>query len=60
MEEITIYKYQLEEIIEAFRLTNNIYHTRDKKTCYDRIVTRAEQYAQNAIEGKKDRKVGYV
>jgi hypothetical protein len=64
MEEVIIYKFQLEAIKEALRVTANVYHTRDKtkdgRTCLDRMVTQAEQYAINALEGNKDTEVPYV
>ena len=64
MEEITIYKFQLEAIKEALRVTANIHESRNKtkegRTCHDRMVTQAEQYANNALEGKKDVEVRYL
>ena len=64
MEEITIYKFQLEDIKEALRITANIHNSRDKskygRTCHDRMVAQAEEYAKNALEGKKDTTVKYV
>lgn len=58
MEEITIYKFQLEAIKEALRVTANIHGSRDKakdgRTCHDRMVAQAEQYALNALKGEKD------
>lgn len=56
MEEITIYKFQLEQIIDALRLTGNIYGCRDRKTAYDRTVTLAEKYAKNALNGEIDKR----
>lgn len=64
MEEITIYKFQLEAIKEALRVTANIHESRNKakesRTCHDRMVAQAEQYANNALEGKKDVEVRYL
>lgn len=60
MEEITIYKFQLESILEALRVTANIHHSRDGKTCHDRMVRQAEKYAQNALNGNKDEIVNYM
>lgn len=64
MEEVVIYKFQLEAIKEALRITANVYHSRDKtkdgRTCHDRMITQAEQYAINALEGNKDNEVPYV
>ena len=64
MEEITIYKFQLEAIKEALRITANIHGSRNKakedRTCHDRMVSQAEQYANNALDGKKDTIVPYM
>lgn len=60
MEEIIIYKFQLEVIEEALRVTANTYDCREKTTCLDRMVTQAEQYAENALKGEKDKEVRYV
>ena len=60
MEEITIYKFQLETIIEALRITSNIHESSKGKTCHDRQVRRALQFAKNALEGKKDVEVRYM
>lgn len=59
MEEITIYKFQLEVIIDALRMTANIYDCRKGITCFDRTVRQAEKFAENALNGKKDEKVKY-
>jgi hypothetical protein len=46
MEEITIYKFQLEAIKEALRVTANIHDSRNKRkegeTCHDRMLRQAE------------------
>jgi hypothetical protein len=61
MEEITIYKFQLEAINEVLRITANIHNSRTKKeTCYDRMVVQAEKYAENALKGEKDIRVPYI
>lgn len=61
MEEITIYKHQLESIREALRVTANIHNSRkNKETCHDRMVIQAEQYAENALNGEKDKRVPYI
>ena len=60
MEEITIYKFQLETIIEALRITSNIHESSKGVTCHDRQVTQALQIAKNALEGKKDVEVRYM
>jgi hypothetical protein len=60
MEEVTIYKFQLEVIKEALRITANAFECRKKETCLDRQVTQAEKYANNALNGKIDERVDYV
>lgn len=59
MEEIVIYKYQLEVILDALRLTANIHNSRNPKTSFDRQVKQAELYAKNALNGEKDKTVKY-
>lgn len=60
MKEVTIYEFQLKQIYEALRLTNNIHKCNLGKTCHDRIVRQALEYADNALKGKKDERVPYV
>lgn len=60
MEEITIYKFQLENIIEALRITSNIHHSTKLVTSHDRQVRSALQYAKNALTGDKDIEVNYM
>jgi hypothetical protein len=59
MEEITIYKFQLESIYEALRVVANTYKCRDQETCLDRMVAQAEQFAKNALNGEKETIVRY-
>ena len=59
MEEITIYRFQLETMIEALRITSNIHSCSKNITCHDRQVNQAIQYGKNALEGKKDERVIY-
>lgn len=60
MEEITIYKFQLEAIKEALRVTANIHNSRKTlETCHDRMVVQAEKYTENALKGEKDKVVRY-
>lgn len=54
MEEIIIYKFQLESIIEALRITSNIHESSKGETCHDRCVRDAHLYAKNALDGNKD------
>lgn len=60
MEEITIYKFQLEVILEALRITSNIHHSSKGATCHDRQVRQAYQYAKNALAGQKDIEINYA
>lgn len=60
MEEVTIYKFQLEIIIDALRLTNNIHDCNKKVTCYDRQVNQAYEFAKNALKGQKNKVVKYM
>lgn len=57
MKEIIIYEFQLNEIINALRMTSNIHNCSAKETCHDRVVTKAMKMAQNALDGKKDEHV---
>ena len=57
MEEITIYKYQLEAIENVLRLTGNIFKARTLDNCYGRNFRQAEQFAKNALAGEKDKEV---
>lgn len=59
MEEITIYKFQLEGILEALRVTSNIHNSRNGETAHDRMVRDAYLYAENALNGKKDTTVRF-
>jgi hypothetical protein len=60
MEEITIYKFQLERIIDALRITSNIHKSSTLETSHDRQVRSALQYAKNALSGNKDIEVNYM
>ena len=60
MEEITIYKFQLETIIKALRITSNIHESSKGKTCHDRQVRQALEFAKNALKGEKNVTVRYM
>jgi len=60
MEEIIIYKFQLENIIEALRITSNIHNCNKLETSHDRQVRSALQYAKNALEGNIKTEVNYI
>ena len=59
MEEITIYKFQLDVIVNALRITSNIHNSTNCTTSHDRQVTQALEYANNALSGEKDKRVPY-
>jgi len=59
MKEITIYEFQLDNIIEALRITSNIHKCSQGITCHDRQVRDALLYAKNAKEGNKDTTVRF-
>lgn len=60
MEVVTIYKFQLDSIKEALRITSNIHKSHEGLTCHDRQVRQALQYTKNALEGNKDIRVNYM
>lgn len=60
MKEIIIYEHQLDTIIEALRLTANLNDSYNGKTCYDRQVRQAYQFAKNVKAGNKDTIVNYA
>ena len=59
MEEITIYKFQLQTIIEALRITSRIHNSSKGETCHDRKVRQALEYSKNALNNQKDIEVKY-
>lgn len=60
MEEITIYKFQLQVIIDALRITSNIHNSSKGITCHDRQVRQALEFAKNALKDEKDTRVPYI
>lgn len=63
MEKVEIYRFQLEEIADALRMTANIHDSRNRRksgqTCHDRTVVKAEKFAKNALEGNIDIEVSH-
>jgi len=57
---IEIYKWQLEKIQNALRMASNIHNSHTKTTCFDRNITQAKKFAENALEGKIDERVEYL
>lgn len=60
MEEITIYKFQLESILEALRLTMILHNSKDGATCFDRQVRQSYKYVENALQSNKDARINYI
>lgn len=60
MEKVVIYKFQLEAIKEALRITANVNDSRKGKTCLDRQIRQAEKYAENALKGEIEKRVPYI
>ena len=59
MEKVEVYRFQLEAMAEALRVVANAYKCRSRETCLDRMVSQAEIYAQNALDGRIDERVEY-
>lgn len=60
MEKVEIYRFQLENIDEALRLTSNLENCESGATCFDRMVRRAKRHAENALNGDIDIEVNYI
>lgn len=60
MKEITIYEFQLKEIIDALRMTLNLRNSQKGETCFDRTVRQSYEFAKNALAGEKDIEVKYI
>jgi len=57
MEEITIYKFQLDAIKNALRLTAIFNDCRTRNTSYDRDVMQSITFVNNALLGKINERV---
>jgi hypothetical protein len=57
MEEITMYKFQLEAIKDALRLTANLNDCRGRVTAYDRSIMQSITFVDNALLGKINERV---
>lgn len=55
MKEIVIYEYQLKAIRDALTLIANTYECREQKSCLHRMLIQAERFAENALNGDKDK-----
>ena len=60
MEEIKIYKFQLEAIKDTLRLTVNINNCRGKETSFDRSVMQSVAFVDNALKGEIDTRVNRI
>lgn len=59
MKKVTIYEFQLKEILEALRITKRIRGEGEVESAYDRVVNQAYRYAENALNGDKDIRVSF-
>lgn len=57
---VEIYEWQLKKIQDALRMASNIHNSSKKITCFDRNITQAKKFAENALEGKIDERVEYM
>jgi hypothetical protein len=57
---VPIYRFQLKAIESALFTVANQYNCREQKNCLDRMVTQAEQFATNALNGKMYKTVRYA
>jgi hypothetical protein len=60
MDEVTIYRYQLDAIQDALRLASNIHDSQRGETCFDRCIRQSKQFAENAQAGEYKRRVNYI
>jgi hypothetical protein len=59
MKEIVIYEFQLKSILNALTLMADTYECREQRTCLHRMLIQAERFAENALNGEKDKRVVY-
>lgn len=60
MEVIEIYRFQLETIEEALRLTSRIHNSQTGETSFDRQIRQSKEYVDNALTGNKDKRSKYM
>lgn len=60
MEVIEIYRFQLEAIQEALRITSRIHNSQNGETSFDRQIRQSSEYVNNSLEGNKDKKSKYM
>lgn len=57
MDKIMIYRFQAENIEDAFRLASRALESHKRETCMDRDIMWAWQTIKNVLEGKIDERV---
>ena len=57
MEEMKIYKFQLEQIKETLRIVSNIFDSSKKEACIDRDIMVSIAMVDNALNGEIDKRV---
>jgi len=53
MEEILIYKYQLEAIKDTLRMTANVLKSHSKETCLDRCIMKSIEMVDDTLKKSK-------
>ena len=51
-EEITIPRWQMKHIEDTLRLANNIHHSQNKVTCFDRQICKAWNWVKESLKNK--------
>lgn len=51
---ILIPEWHLKEIENTLRIANNIHHSLNQETCFDRCVCKSWDYARQALNNKED------
>jgi hypothetical protein len=57
MDELKIYKFQLEQLKDTLRLVANVLDSRKKETCLDRDIMVSIAMVDNALSGEIDKRV---
>jgi rubrerythrin len=52
---IQIPKWQFKHIQDVLRMANNIHHAHEQKTCFERQLTKAYNWANNALADSKSK-----
>jgi hypothetical protein len=51
MDEVIIYRFQLESILDVLQLTSRYNNSSECDTCYNRDITQAIRFTKNALDG---------